>query len=438
MTFTDYLRDRLLLLMLQISCMMMLAAFLHATNYPASNCYIILFAWFVIFTIWFLTEYFRRSRYFRQIEDILAQADQKYLLGELMPRSFRLEDNLYRDMIRKSNKSVIEKIRSIEDARKDYREYIESWVHEIKAPIANISLLCEKQKNMDAFSSLQEHQETESSTDFPEIPDDETGHTSYQIFPHNVPDSPVIQKMYTFDLPNTFPERCSLYTNHCILQEKGNPDTTQRILLEKGNPDTTQRILLEKYNPDTTRRILQENQKTENYVDMALFYARSDEVYKDYLIKETSLQKTAEEVLQKNKYHFIECRIRAEVHCSHIVYTDTKWIAFILNQLVLNAVKYRRNTAPEIRIFTEKTSHGVCLTVADNGPGIPPEELPRIFDKGFTGSNGRTRGRSTGMGLYLCRKLCTKLGIQIHAESEENAGTRIMLEFPVSSYLARP
>lgn len=336
MTFTDYLRDKLLLLMLQISCMMMLAAFLHATNYPASNCCIIFFSWFVIFTVWFLTEYFRRSRYFHQIEDILAQADQKYLLGELMPRSFRLEDNLYRDMIRKSNKSVIEKIRSIEDARKDYREYIESWVHEIKAPIADIALLCEKQKSQVS---------------------------------------------------------------------------------------------------DTTRRILQENQKTENYVDMALFYARSDEVYKDYLIKETSLQKTAEEVLQKNKYHFIECRIQAEVHCDHIVYTDTKWIAFILNQLVLNAVKYRRDTAPEIRIFTDKTSHGVCLTVADNGLGIPAEELPRIFDKGFTGSNGRTRGRSTGMGLYLCRKLCTKLGIQIHAESEENVGTKILLEFPVSRYL---
>lgn len=384
MTFTDYLRDKLLLLMLQISCMMMLAAFLHATNYPASNCCIIFFSWFVIFTVWFLTEYFRRSRYFHQIEDILAQADQKYLLGELMPQSFRLEDNLYRDMIRKSNKSVIEKIRSIEDARKDYREYIESWVHEIKAPIASIALLCEKQKNMAEFSSQQEPQKTESAnTAFPEVPDGGTDYTSYQKFTHNEADFPTAQ--------------------NC--------------------------------NPDTTRRILQENQKTENYVDMALFYARSDEVYKDYLIKETSLQKTAEEVLQKNKYHFIECCIQAEVHCDHIVYTDTKWIAFILNQLVLNAVKYRRDTAPEIRIFTDKTSHGVCLTVADNGLGIPAEELPRIFDKGFTGSNGRTRGRSTGMGLYLCRKLCTKLGIQIRAESEENVGTKILLEFPVSSYL---
>ena len=68
--------------------------------------------------------------------------------------------------------------------------------------------------------------------------------------------------------------------------------------------------------------------------------------------------------------------------------------------------------------------------------GIPAEELPRIFEKGFAGSNGRTRGRSTGMGLYLCRKLCRKLGIGIRAESQESAGTRIILEFPVSNYLS--
>ena len=282
MNFTDYLRDKLLLLMLHLSCMLLLAGFLHATNYPASCCCIILFSWFVIFTAWFLTEYFRRSRYFHHIKDILEQADQKYLLGELMPQSFRLEDNLYQDMIRRSNKSVIEKIRSIEDARQEYREYIESWVHEIKAPIANIALLCENQKNMTAFSSPQASQKTENA------------HTAF---------------------PN-------------------------------------------KTGSETARRILRENRKTENYVDMALFYARSDEVYKDYIIKETSLQKTAEEVLQKNKYSFIQCHIQAEVNCKDTVYTDTKWIAFILDQLVLNAVKYRRDTDPQIRIFTEITPQG--------------------------------------------------------------------------------
>ena len=335
MNFLDFLKDKLLLLTLQAACMLASAAFLYATGYPAAYIGILLFCWFLILSVWLLGEYVRRRRYFRQLERILEDADQKYLLGELMPESFRLEDRLYRDMIRRSSKSVIERIHAVEDAGKDYREYIESWVHEIKAPIADIGLLCEKQKD------------------------------------------------------------------------------------------------------GIGRRILTENRRTENYVDMALFYARSDEVYQDYLIKETTLQDTAEEMLRKNKYYLIENRIQAEVCCPDTVYTDVKWIAFILNQLILNAVKYRRDSGPRIRISTERESRSVRLTVEDNGLGIPPEELPRIFDKGFTGTNGRIRGQSTGMGLYLCRKLCGKLGIRIGAESAEGRGTRIMLEFPVSDYLMK-
>jgi signal transduction histidine kinase len=365
MTFVDYFKDKLLLLLLHLSCMMVLAFFLHATGYPAADICIILVVWLLILSIWFLTEYFRRRQYFHKTAEILAHADHKYLLGELMPQSFRLEDTLYRNMIRQSNKSVIESIRTVEDARQEYREYIESWVHEIKAPIANITLLCEKRRY--------------------ENPLEETA-----------PDLPL-----------------------------------------RNQPDDASQIHVQTALPETLRRILHENQKTENYVDMALFYARSDEVYKDYLIKESSLQQTAEDVLRKNKYYLIQSGIQAEVNCKDTVYTDVKWIAFILNQLVLNAVKYRRDTEPKIRIYTEKRPHGVCLTVEDNGQGIPEEDLPRIFDKGFTGNNGRTHERSTGMGLYLCRKLCLKLGIQIDAVSEESAGTKLLLQFPVSNYLSK-
>lgn len=333
MKFTDYCKDKLMLALFQLCCLMALLAFLYATGYSHGCMLLILVCWLLVFCAWFLTEYFRRRRYWGRVREILEQAEAKYLLGELMPLSFRLEDRLYRDMIRKSNKSAIEKVRAAEDARLEYREYIESWVHEIKAPIADICLLGEKRKD------------------------------------------------------------------------------------------------------DTTRRILQENRKTENYVDMALFYARSDQVYKDYLIKETVLQQTAEEVLQKNKYCLIENRMQASVDCPHTVYTDAKWIAFILNQLVLNAVKYRHGAEPALRIFTSRAGHNVRLTVADNGCGIPESQLPRIFDKGFTGTNGRNGAHATGMGLYLCRKLCVKLGIRILAKSVVGSGTQIILEFPVSDYL---
>ena len=100
-----------------------------------------------------------------------------------------------------------------------------------------------------------------------------------------------------------------------------------------------------------------------------------------------------------------------------------------------NSVKYGRSEGTHIQIVTKKTKSGVLLRVKDDGIGIPKEEIPRIFEKGFTGTNGRNRERSTGMGLYLCRKLCDKLNIEIRAESAEGKGTEIILMFPVSDYL---
>mgnify|MGYP000049187796 FL=1 len=195
--------------------------------------------------------------------------------------------------------------------------------------------------------------------------------------------------------------------------------------------------MCENHRDELTRRISLENQKIENYVDMALYYARSEEVYKDYVIQETDLQEVAREVLAKNKHYLIQNGIQAEIDCRHRAFTDKKWISFILNQLVLNATKYKRDSNACIRIETQEYAHGVRLLVSDNGIGIKEEELGRIYDKGFTGSNGRTHERSTGMGLYLCRKLCGRLGIDISARSQEGAGTQMILEFPVSSYLSK-
>ena len=374
MTFLDYLRDKLLLMLLHLSCMILLAAFLHVTNYPTANICIILVSWLLIFTVWFLSEYFRRSHYFRKMNEILSHADQKYLLGELMPQSFRLEDMLYRNMIRQSNKSVIESIRAVEDARADYREYIESWVHEIKAPITSISLMCENRR---------------------------------------------AERRY----PESFGEKAG----RADRMNESDAGRAQVDCPETGAPENQNAAI---------RQIALENQKVENYVDMALYYARSDEVYKDYVIRETDLQSTAEEAVLKNKYYLIQNQIQVEVRCGEEkVYTDRKWILFILNQLILNCTKYKAEEDARIRITAEALPNGVHLLVEDNGAGIKKEELPRIFEKGFTGTNGRKNDRATGMGLYLCRKLCGKLGIEIDARSEYGNGTCIVLKFPISTYV---
>lgn len=364
MKIEEYLRDKVLLLTLHTGCMLLLAGFLHATGYEAQYCLLIISFWVLTLALWLGCDFYSRKRYFHELWTMLEKMDRRYLLGELMPSSHKLEDSLYKDMIRISNKSVIERIRRIEDEHKEYQEYIESWVHEVKAPITSIDLMCE----------------------------------NYRI------------------------------------RKSG----------EEGGAKE-----------DMARRIRLENQKIENYVDMALYYARSDEVYKDYVIRETELREIAVVVLKRNKHYLIENKVQAKVDCKESAFTDRKWIIFILNQLVQNCTKYRREEGSVIGIYTEeytqeealggdsgkgevdclvKHSRGVRLVVQDNGIGIKEEELSRVFEKGFTGSNGRKMERSTGMGLYLCKKLCRKLGIEIYAESKEGQGTKMILEFPVSSF----
>jgi signal transduction histidine kinase len=122
-----------------------------------------------------------------------------------------------------------------------------------------------------------------------------------------------------------------------------------------------------------------------------------------------------------------------------IVPCDRKWLGFILNQIFLNAVKYRKGSGVTINISAQVLPQGIDLHIEDKGIGIPSHELPRIFDKGFTGSNGRTNqplgaAKSTGIGLYLCQKLCAKMGIIITAASNVGEFTRITLHFPKSDY----
>ena len=346
MNLWSFIKDKGLLLLLHFSCMCIVIGFLRVTGYSAANGTLLLIFWVLVLVIWLFVTYYRRKKFFREAEQILEKMDQRYLLGELLPQSFLLEDRLYREMILKSNKSVIERIRRIEEEQKDYREYIESWIHEIKAPITGISTLCSNRRK----SGSKEDISVEEKEDF-----------------------------LTISL---------------------------------------------------------ENERIENYVDMALYYARSEEVYKDYLIKQVKLQEIVYEVLEKNKLLLIKNQVRAEVECEDMVYTDRKWIVFILNQMILNSVKYR-SESPLLRIYSIREKNGVRLILEDNGVGIRKEELSRIFEKGFTGSNGRNHEKATGIGLYLCRKLCDKLGIGLSAESEYGKGTKMLLEFPISNYISR-
>lgn len=202
-------------------------------------------------------------------------------------------------------------------------------------------------------------------------------------------------------------------------------------------PITGIRLLCDNNRSDLTRGIMAEVEKIERYTEQSLYYARSENTQKDYAVREISLLDVIHGALADNKYLLMQEKVRLELPEKSIcVYSDEKWLRFILDQLIVNAVKYARKTPeegtqgsqvdlpqgatgtePVIRFLTEDRGEYVTLSIQDNGMGIDAADLPRVFEKGFTGQNGRKVQRSTGLGLYLCKKLCGKLGIRIEIES---------------------
>lgn len=203
-------------------------------------------------------------------------------------------------------------------------------------------------------------------------------------------------------------------------------------------PLAASKLMIENNKNTTTKNIDEELDKVENYIEQALFYARSNTVEKDYYIKKCMLKEIVNECVKKNKNMLIQEKISIKLHDLEIeVNTDSKWIIFILNQLIQNSVKYRKQDRnSEIEIYAKPKKENVILYIKDNGMGIKKGEITRVFEKGFTGTNGRLLNKkSTGIGLYLCKKLCMKLGIAIELNSVQEEGTEIRLVFPKSSYM---
>lgn len=201
-------------------------------------------------------------------------------------------------------------------------------------------------------------------------------------------------------------------------------------------PITGIQLLCENNKTELMRKIITQTELIEQNIERVLFYARLGSVEKDYLIKEISLKHCVFEVLSQNKQFLIQNRVC--VHTDSIfdsVFSDSKWICFIINQIILNSIKYCSEKPPVIEIKSQDMENYVTLFITDNGIGIKPSEVNRVFDKGFVGSNGRMGRKSTGIGLYLCHQLCLKLGIGINIESEIGCYTTVLLHFPKSKHL---
>lgn len=335
MTFFEFLSDRLSRLLLTALFMVIVVFFLHVTGTQTGVLIILIIACTLIFATMQVTDYFNHCSRLKELDAIMNQLDQKYLFIECVPKPRGNYERKIFELLRRSSKSMIETVSNAQTAQREYREYIESWVHEVKTPITAAQLICQ--------------------------------------------------------------------------------NTDQK----------------------TRHKLAQELAQIDNHVERALFYARVESLEKDFIIHQTNLAEIVAQAIERHRTLLIQHGVRIETDgLDCIVYADNKWVCFMLGQLLQNALRYR-SESPVITLTAKQLGNQVQLTVQDNGIGIPPHELPRVFERGFTGSNGRSRGGSTGMGLYLCRRLATSLEIDIQIKSEEHYGTSVQLTFPAKGNLSK-
>ena len=172
-------------------------------------------------------------------------------------------------------------------------------------------------------------------------------------------------------------------------------------------------------------------QKIEQYVEMALVYVKLDNEDEDLVFRECSLDRIVKQAVRRFSQQFIRKKIRLIYEpLEKSVITDEKWLLFVVEQVISNALKYTVRGSVEITLEGDDKD---VLLIRDSGMGIAPEDLPRVFERGFTGNNGRTDKKATGIGLYLCKRVCDKLGCGISVSSScepERSFTEIRIQLP--------
>lgn len=325
MKLGEYLGDKLAELLLHAILLAITSAFLRLTGTASGVVLIVIVMWMLALTAYYVVGFLGCRHRMEELEAIMAELDKQYLFYECVPKPRGAYEKRLFNLMGKSSKSMIEAVSNAEATQREYREYIESWVHEIKAPITTASLISQ---SLDG---------------------------------------------------------------------------------------------------DLRRRLMPQLAQIESHVERALFYARAESVEKDFIIGQSNLSGVVAQAVEGHRVLLIQSGVRVETRdLDMVVYTDHKWLIFILGQLIQNAVRYK-SEHPVITIAARRLGDQVVLELSDNGIGIPAHELSRVFERGFTGGNGRSRGGATGMGLYICGKLAKFLELGISAKSTENQGTMMTI-----------
>jgi len=334
MSFLRYLADRWVSVIVLAAALAFVAVVLVAYGLDVGTIRFVLFVEVFAAFCAAIHDFLRRRRFYDGFAAVCADIDRKYLVSEVVERPAFLEGQLAYDALREASKGMNDTIATSRRTSEEYRDYIETWVHEVKTPIAVSQLIVERDRT---------------------------------------------------------------------------PSTVS---------------------------IGRELDRIEGCVEQALYYARGTTLVNDYLIRQVDLAGLVRGVVRERSRLLIATGIRPVFGpLDQTVPADAKWCSFIIGQLVDNAVKYRAAGRGVLRFSAERLDEGtagerVVLTVADDGIGIPAADLSRVCDRAFTGENGRGCGPSTGMGLYLCRRLCDKMGLVLAVDSEEGVGTRVTVSFP--------
>ncbi len=178
------------------------------------------------------------------------------------------------------------------------------------------------------------------------------------------------------------------------------------------------------------KKYIKQVKRLNDCIDQVLYYVRSNYTQEDFLIKKVNLEKIVSNVLLNNKDDILENNINLDINIHNIeVFSDFKWLEFIIQQIINNCIKYKSKNNSIIKITCEDLKDETILSIWDNGIGISKSDLPKVFNKSFTGANGRTSSKSTGMGLYIVHKLCDKLGHKIEISSIKDEYTEVKIIF---------
>lgn len=335
MSKKEYLKDKRLYLIIGMTIYLVILLVLLAFKVNIEATLAITFTYFVGLITILIADYIRKKTFYNNFKCKLDSLDQKYLIVEMLQDANFLEGRILTDALYEIDKSMIEKINEYKMQVKDFKEYVELWIHEVKLPVASLTLMVHNQKG------------------------------------------------------------------------------------------------------EQSKKLLSQLTRLDNYLEQILYYVRSENAEKDYLITKVNLSKVISNVALKNKDILLAKGIDFVVSDVDIeVLTDSKWLEFIINQIVDNSIKYSKEKNAYIKIVAKEESEVIGLIIYDNGKGISKSDLPRVFDKTFTGTNGRSESaKSTGMGLYLCRELCNKLGHKIQIISEEGKYTKVTILFDKNTFL---